>query len=231
MEKVLEAVEKARTGLLRPRYIEIPFEVPVATSATASALEPEEESDGVAEVLTDVEPYKCYVPTRVRSSEDFYEVPTQALAELVRKVVAVEGPIHEDELARRMAACYGMSRVGNKIGARVRHAVAYALTHYGIVCRGKFLWLVNMAEPCVRSRSGEGPRDIELISPEEIARAARQLLKVQFGMDRRDLVVQTARVLGFNNTGTSIAAAIEAMIEQEIIGGHIRADGENLIVV
>jgi hypothetical protein len=229
VERVLEAVQKVRAGLLCPRYVGTAVEATPLVPTQPPASEPIDKPEVVSDLIGGVEPYKCFVPPRTRSSDAFYVDSTQTVAELVRKVVAVEGPIHEEELARRIAGCYGMSRVGHKIGARVRQATEYALMHHGILCRGEFLWSVSMVEPSVRSRGDNGPRNIELICPEEMGRASRLLLKAQFGMNRRDLVVQTARVLGFNNTGGNIAAAIEAALEQEITGGRIRADADSLI--
>jgi very-short-patch-repair endonuclease len=231
VERALETVQKAQAGLLEPRYAEVSMAADPPVSTPPSESEAVQEPEIAPEVLVGVEPYKCYVPQRIRSSDAFYAGSMQALAQLVREVVAAEGPIHEDELARRVAACYGMSRVGNKIATRVQQATIYASTQYGVVCKGKFLWSASVAEPCIRSRVGEGPRDIELICPEEIGLAARLLLKAQFGMHRHDLVVQTARVLGFNNTGSSIATAVEAVLEGEITAGRIRADGDSLLAV
>jgi hypothetical protein len=77
-----------------------------------------------------------------------------------------------------------------------------------------------MATPPVRTRNGDLPRDIELICPEEIAQAARLLLDAQFGMGVDDLVTQTARVLGFNSTGSRIAARIREVLDAEMDSGR-----------
>jgi len=228
VDRVLESVQKAKAGLLRPRFAvaSSSVAVPVGTSEYQ-----EPTSDQSAGPIIPSRPYKCFTPPHLLSPNRFYSDPIDALASWASKVVAAEGPIHEDELARRMAAIFGMARAGRRIVDKVYRAVKHAERERKVSKRGQFFWPADMAEPPVRSRDGEGPRDIGLICHEEIGQAAWLLLKAQFGMGRQDLVNQTARALGFNATGASIATAIQEAVEKELDAGRIVVEGTGLRAV
>jgi hypothetical protein len=59
-------------------------------------------------------------------------------------------------------------------------------------------------------------RKPDLICPTEIALAARHVLTASLALHPEELVVETARALGFARTGTDVAAAIRAAIESEL---------------
>lgn len=217
VERVLEAVQKAKAGLLRPRFADTSR----ISVTTTHSKKPQAQLPQSTRETVPAQPYRCYIPGRTKPPELFYTEPTCALASHVAEIVCMEGPIHEDELARRMAAMFGMSRAGGQIVAKVQKAAQYAEQDKTISRRGQFLWPSDMAVPHVRTRNGNDPRDINLICPEEIGQASWLLLKAQFGMSRQDLVTQTARVLGFNSTGASIAAAIDNAVELELKRGRI----------
>lgn len=227
IERVLETVQKAKAGLLRPRFMA----VSPAPQPTSHAQESPSQPAQSADAIISVQPYKCFTPRQVLSSDAFYTESVHVLATHIAEIVSVEGPIHEDELARRMAAIFGMSRAGGQIAAKVMKAAQHAERIKTIVRRGQFLWLAGMGVPCVRNRNSDGPRNIDLICAEEIGQAAWLLLKAQFGMSRQDLITQTARALGFNNTGVSIASAIETALEVELKNGRILDNVSSLCAV
>ncbi|NLF29522.1 MAG: DUF3320 domain-containing protein, partial [Planctomycetes bacterium] len=224
VDRVLEAVRKAKAGLLRPRFAVAPPSAAAPVAADDPAPAPVHE----AGTLIPSRPYRCFVPSRPLSPEQFYADPVDALASWVIQVVAAEGPIHADELARRMAAVFGMARAGKRIADKVDRAARHAEREKKISRRGSFFWPAGMAEPPVRVRDVEGPRDVDLICPEELGRAAWLLLKAQFGMSCPDLVNQTARALGFGQTGPSIAAAVQDAVNRELESGRIVANGDSL---
>ena len=57
------------------------------------------------------------------ASQQIHEVPTGTLAEIVRQVVSIEGPIHTDEIVARVRSLWGLQRAGNRIQAAVTRAV------------------------------------------------------------------------------------------------------------
>jgi hypothetical protein len=176
-----------------------------------------------------VEPYTLFVPSNVRTAEEFYTDSVERLAAVIAEVVAAEGPIHQDELTRRTAAAWGLARVGAKIAQRIGRCTSMCVNRKQIVQQGEFLWPKGMAEPSVRRRDDDSVRDIDLICPQEIALACRLALKAQFGMGRADLVAQAARLLGFGGAGQRVAARIEEVIASQMDAGRVVANGDGLL--
>jgi hypothetical protein len=151
----------------------------------------------------------------------------EKLADTVAQVVAIEGPVHEEQMMRRVAEAWSLSRVGSRIEQRIRRAMQMRLNAEKMVLKDGFLWPVGMESPPVRRRDHDSVRDIDLICPEEIGRASYLLLKAQYGMSRDDLVTQTARLLGFNNTGQRVSARIEEVLQDSIASGHVLMNGDD----
>ncbi|MBM2324209.1 MULTISPECIES: DUF3320 domain-containing protein [Marivita] len=63
----------------------------------------------------------------VRSKVEPHEAPVHQLAELVAGIVKTEGPIHVDEIARRISAAFGKTRTGNRIVDATERAVRIVL--------------------------------------------------------------------------------------------------------
>ena len=61
-----------------------------------------------------------------RSAGEPHLVPTPALARLAAAIVDVEGPVHVDEIARRVATGFGRDRAGTRIVAATRLALAHS---------------------------------------------------------------------------------------------------------
>ena len=148
----------------------------------------------------------------VRSSVEPHEAPVQQLSELVSRIVAIEGPIHADEIARRIATAFGRSRTGNRIADATARAVRLALQRDAELRRdGAFLMTSAQAEtPPVRDRSSETGTVLkaEYLPPIEIAAAAKLVLKESGEVGQDDLVRAVARLFGFQRVGTDLSEAI-----------------------
>ena len=55
-----------------------------------------------------------------------HDLPVSSMAPIVLKVVALEGPVHEEEIARRVAGLFGKQKAGSRIVAAVEKALSYA---------------------------------------------------------------------------------------------------------
>jgi hypothetical protein len=75
---------------------------------------------------------------------------------------------------------------------------------------------VQKADPPVRDRSAEGaPTSATQLPPVEIRAAAARVVAESGEMERDELIVATARLLGFSKTGKDIRVAIDAALPQE----------------
>ena len=182
-----------------------------------------------------IEPTPLAPPYRVTSisapiAGEPHEAPRQVLAELVRRIIASEGPIHQEEVARRLATAFGKERSGRRIleaaiGA-LRHVEA---TSGGSFCHDGEFWLTaeQKASPPIRDRSAEtgSLAKADMLAPIEIAAAAHMTLHDCGAASEPDLTIAVARMLGFRRTGPDLRHAIQRVIQDMISQGQIL--GEN----
>jgi len=226
VERLVRLLDKAKRGEWRPRFINLPIET--AAPAVDEAMTLVEQLAPIAAAIP-TEPYRVYSSRRVAKTERFYTDPMRSVRELVQRIVACEGPVHHEELARRVAAQYQLTRVGSRVQQRVDLAVSQ-LVDAGEVRRVDwFLWPAEMDEPPVRVREDERVRDIDLICDEEIARAARLLVEAQMDVSRDELITQTARVLGFASTGSKIAERVDRAVTSLVSAGALELGETGLL--
>jgi len=186
----------------------------------------------VAEPTTGVVPYAHHRDAAPRGdADDLMRLATETLGELLKDLVDVEGPIHEEEAARALAEMYQA-----RVSPRMREGFDLALEHavdYGLVRkRGDFLWPGEEREVSVRLR-GEGcpVTKPELIAPEELDAAVVLALRQQYGLKSEAAVEATARVMGFARTGGKLKAAIEGAIRRLEERGEIKLDSADYVTL
>jgi hypothetical protein len=129
---------------------------------------------------------------------------------MVREVLATEGPIHIDELGRRVAAGWS-TRLGSRIRDRIVRQVGRLCDHGDVELRGEFVW---MGGSVVRVRSRDGASVVAAtIPPEEYAEAVRMVLRAASALPLDDLVTEVRTLLGFARAGSELRAVIERTIE------------------
>lgn len=174
-------------------------------------------------------PYVECQPARQHS--DFYSDYT-GVGHVLADVVAKEGPIHVDAVTRRVAGAWGIARAGRKVQEVVRLAALAAVRGGSMAMRGDFLYPSGATEvPIRRNVPGGGCRKACEIAPEEIAEAARLVLKDHIRLSEPDLTVATARVLGFERTGSEVRNAVLGGIRCLVgSGAAVAADGDVTLV-
>ena len=160
-------------------------------------------------------------------------VPVTQLAELALKIVEIEGPIHQNEVARRVASAFGKERTGSRIASAVAAALKHAHAKSGGDLKevGGF-WLTadqNMAPP-VRDRSAEAGSLLkaDMLPPMEVAAAIRTTLADCGSVQPDELAQAVARVLGFKRTGPEIKQAIASVIDELVSRGELSDAAEGL---
>jgi len=148
---------------------------------------------------------------KARGGRDPHEVPPSEMTELVARVVEEEGPIHADEVARRIATAFSKQRTGRRIQEAVNEGLRIA-HHAGRITAVDSFWVTpaQQATPPVRDRSHETipTTKAEYLSPLEI-RAAARIIETECGKVGQDDMVRTiARLLGFLRVGRELRDAI-----------------------
>ncbi|MCL5958756.1 MAG: DUF3320 domain-containing protein [Chloroflexi bacterium] len=160
------------------------------------------------------------LPIRIRG--DILGESIGHLAKAVAHVVNVEGPVHKDEVIKRIRSLWGLKRTGSRIYEELSNAIQFADRNGHIRKRGDFLWPVSMKKAPVRRRCSEAPARVELICKEEIAEATRLVLGHQFATPPNDLAVRTARLLGIQAVHDTAVTSINGVVEELLKRDELR---------
>ena len=175
-----------------------------------------EEEEAIPEIMAPKAPAYVRADFFRSKEEEIHEVPLDTLAELVVEIVEVEGPMHQDEVTRRVATAYSYTRAGRRVNEAVDRAVRAATGSKGPLGReGAFVFTEAQAEsPPVRDRSEEsgGVVKADYLPPMEILEARRQILHQSGEMPLDEMVRAVARMLGFRRVGPDLSTVIENIL-------------------
>jgi hypothetical protein len=134
------------------------------------------------------------------------------LADLATRIVEAEGPIHQEEVARRIAASFGKEKAGSRIIAATLSALRTAQRRSGdLLGDGTFWFTRAQAEQTpVRDRMAESGATLKAasISMLEIEAALRMARDDNAGGDSAELIRTAARLLGFRRVGPDLQSRI-----------------------
>lgn len=144
------------------------------------------------------------------------------IADRIHEVVRVEQPIHIELLYKRMASCFGNERVTNPVRYTIDLVMKQKMRREIRIDSSQFVTLSDYKGTMVRrSLPGSPDRNIEYISQEEIQEAIKLVLAGAFGVEVSALILETARIFGFEKTGAkikqSILKALNSLEEKNIV--------------
>ncbi|RYX80499.1 DUF3320 domain-containing protein [bacterium] len=144
----------------------------------------------------------------VSSHLEPHEAPISTLGPLALRIVEVEGPISTDEVARRIAACFGREKAGRRILAVAKQALnAQRRVASDLHTEGDFWFVAAQREsPPVRDRSAEYGATLkaDAISMLEIRAALAIARDDNAGGTDADLIRFAARLLGYRRVGSDL---------------------------
>jgi hypothetical protein len=146
------------------------------------------------------------------SRQEPHAVAVAILAELAERIVRAEGPIHYEEVARRIAASFGKEKAGSRILSVTLSALKSAQRRSGDLLGDGAFWFTRAQadNPPIRDRSGEAGATLKAasISMLEIEAALRVARDDNAGGDAPELVRTAARLLGFKRVGPDLQSRI-----------------------
>jgi hypothetical protein len=225
IEKAAADLERAPATQIRPKRA-VPIEVEAIDRGDVIEV-------GLAEATRApwVQPYQ-QADFAVSRRQELHLVGATEMAEIVQKIVDVEGPIHRDEVVNRVRDLWGLGRAGGRIQAAVDAGIAYAVAQRRVVREHQlFLTLANRPAQ-VRDRSevaSLGLRRPEYLPPSEIETAVRHVVRGSYGVTQDEVIQATSRALGFRATSGQLRAVIQDRIGQMLSDGYLRRDGERLV--
>lgn len=144
-----------------------------------------------------------------------HEVSLGSMAYTVERIIAEEGPIHEEEIVARVRDLWGLQRAGNRIQGAVQDALRYAMRKDTIEVEDGCYHLKGVPVR-LRDRSEATSRTLkkpELLPPQEIREAVLVLVRESHGMRREEVATAVARLLGFLATSQQLRDSIEGQVD------------------
>jgi hypothetical protein len=146
------------------------------------------------------------------------------------QVVEAEGPVHTEEVARRIREAFGLQKTGKLILAHVRKSLALLARNNSLLKDGEF-WSVHgrdIQSPRSRRNASLFLRRPSIIAPAEYHLAIKRTILDAVAISREELIVETARVFGFDRTGPDLKEEIGLQITALVRDRQIVADGSVL---
>ena len=156
----------------------------------------------------------------VRSAVEPHEAPQGQIGDLIVKIVEIEGPIHVDEIARRISAAFGKARTGTRIVEATMRALRAVQKRPDNRLQqvGPFVLTDEQAaEPPVRDRRAETGSLLktEYLPPMEISAAVDRIRAESGLMPPEEMTKAVARLLGFQRVGSELANTILAVVMKD----------------
>jgi hypothetical protein len=148
-----------------------------------------------------------------------HEATLGTLGFISQEVISVEGPIHIEEIARRVATCFGKEKAGGRIVARTRQALFALQRRAGTFLNQGDFWMTaeQSANPPLRDRSMESGATLKAaaISPLEVREALKVAGEDNAGGSDDEVIRSAARLLGFRRVGPDLRAKLSLELSTE----------------
>lgn len=152
--------------------------------------------------------------------------------DILIRIVAVEGPVHEEEIGRRYATVCGNKRSGSRIQQAAKEGLVQGAREGRLYADGPFYMLKPLSDCAPRDRSATRSitlRRPEMLPPVEIRTGLKRIVADHLGVEPNAAVIEVARMLGFQRTGPELQRVIEeqlrAMLDQ---GVFVTRNGDRL---
>lgn len=196
------------------------------TEVTVDAI-PKDERSGIQEYTTDWQ--EPQVTTR--RDKSFDDVSTRRVASTLVSVVDEFGPEKRETVFRAVISRWNITRLGKNIRQSL-NKIARKQNRRDVVClHDGFIWPGERPNTItLRTNTGTASRSADEIPLEELARAGHLILEAGTRMTREDLVLEIARLYGYQRTGSKIRThindAVDMLISEDC--AKLGASGETI---
>ncbi|MDN5286577.1 MAG: helicase [Mucilaginibacter sp.] len=148
----------------------------------------------------------------------------------IAEIVQIEGPVHFDEMAKRITDAAGVAKLGSRIRYTLTQALHQAQEAGKVIQKGEFLWAPEKQTPVVRDRSKLPPayKKLTLVAPEEIYEAIRQVVSGAIAIAEQEAIPLVAKLLGFSRVTDDMKQQLSEAIGKTIQNGILTFEGVNL---
>lgn len=161
------------------------------------------------------------------------ELYVDRLAGYIEQVVRVEGPVHLNEVFRRIVEGAGVKRIGSRIEAALTRAASRAELQGLVYRRGEFLWPSSDMRTVLRSRTGVvgiSPK-LGMIAVEEIALAVQRVVADGHGFEEEKVYHAACQLLGYARVGEEMRQRVSEVIGHMVEQGELlKLEGSKLVL-
>jgi REase_MTES_1575/Protein of unknown function (DUF3320) len=231
-DKLFTAIRHAKESAVRPKNeSQSDDDLPELDQTESSSVSSEVGNIGDEEPnpSSSAVPYKECVIT-VPFGRDLLDIPAGELSRFSLEVVEAEGPIHTHEAARRIREAFRLQKTGKRILAHVKSSLQHLARKGTVIKEGEFWSAVGQSIAVARSRRNAALplRRATMIAPAEYQLAVLTIIAEAVAISGDDLVVETARLFGFNRTGADLKDAIDRQVEKLVKAGQVHLDENGL---
>ncbi len=217
-QKVVDAIRQAcvRTNQTRPQARR--------PSPIMREEKPEEAKSSIGQFYQEFNPRKVdqYLEGTYR---EIQAASKSTVADLIVKIIEVEGPIHEEMVIRKTSSIWGYDRTGDLIKDKILMGLKLAIRQRRVKRSSldrKFL--LNPKVP-IKVRNRRKVKDTqlrkpELIAPDEYRDAILDAVKRCLAINREDCAIEVARMLGYRSTSETLKKRIITQVDQLIQEGN-----------
>ena len=155
----------------------------------------------------------------ISSQDDLYKMPAGEVAKSVNYIVDVEGPIHVNEVVKRVKDSCGIKRAGSNLKKTVNAAIGEAENSGSIIRIGDFLYDASDNNVLIRKRDKP---NIDLISDEEISKNIELVLLYNQNLNTKQVAKETSRNFGFKSTSKKTADRINGVLDLMIANNKVK---------
>ncbi|HMO12969.1 MAG TPA: DUF3320 domain-containing protein [Pirellulaceae bacterium] len=180
---------------------------------------------------TDTVPYREASFSVQVPFEAIPDLALPVLGQIVGRIVNHEGPIHAQEVARRVVTLTGGKRLNPRVERAVREALAWGVDQVGLQVEEDFYIVASQTAVHVRNReavTSESLRRPEMLPPQEIDLAILEFVEDHISATWEETTRSVARRFGFRSTGAQIKSRIESRIARLVEVGKLVLDGSLL---
>ncbi len=180
---------------------------------------------GKGKLKDEIVEYKQAENIGLESQEDLFKKSSDEVAKSIDKIVEIEGPVHVDEVIKRVKDSCNIKRAGSNLKKAVNRAIDVSEDAGSIIKIGDFLYDSSNSDVSIRKRHKP---NIDLISDEEIAKNIERILVHKQILSTKSLPKEVSRNFGFKSTSKKTANKINRVLDLMIANNKIKLDNDTI---
>jgi len=150
------------------------------------------------------------------------------LENILKEIVEVEGPIHQDILEERVKEVFKVQKIGANITKNIESGLRLAVHNKTLMRKKPFIWSTDSKLANFRIPSDELKRTLKLISPQEISLAILYLVEDQFGIMKEQIPHAVAKIFEDQRMDPDEVDLVRETADQLIEGGALVVNGNQV---